>query len=224
MKRLTDRQQQRRNDILAAARRLISERGYDGVKMRELADASGVTPKTLYHQFDSKENLLRHAVEERFRDIYRDIDDADIDSGIERLYFIVEGVVGSIRENEAYARSLAPVLASPARSSSLAPIRTAVYRRALEQMDEAGDLTGAVGIDALNAAVLRHVSALFQAWRHGDIADLGTLGATLELELSLLLAGVTRGATHERVMQTIRLRTAGGSTRPATPTAAAVRT
>ena len=59
MKTMTERQIRRREDILTAARKLITELGYDGVTMRQLAKESGVAPKTLYHQFQNKEKLLR---------------------------------------------------------------------------------------------------------------------------------------------------------------------
>ena len=201
--KLTPRQRQRRDDILSTARRLISECGFDGVRMRELAAESGVTPKTLYHQFESKENLLRHAVEERFRTIYQTIDAARIDRGIDRLFFIIDAVAESFRENEAYARALAPMLSSTQHESEFAVIRAAVYRRALTQIAEEGDLTGAVSIEALNQAVIRHVSALYQAWRQREIADIDGWKETARMEVSLLLAGVSRGATRATVLETL---------------------
>ena len=99
---MTERQLQRREKILSAARKLIAERGYEGVNIRDLAAESGVAPKTLYHQFKNKENLLRTAVEERFRHTYQAIDDADIDKGdtlnVARLAGIPKGVIDRARE------------------------------------------------------------------------------------------------------------------------------
>ena len=42
---------------------------------KDLAEKANVMPKTLYHQFGCKENLLHIAVVERFRHTYRAIND-----------------------------------------------------------------------------------------------------------------------------------------------------
>ncbi|MDA0339164.1 MAG: helix-turn-helix domain containing protein, partial [Proteobacteria bacterium] len=123
MKVLTERQIRRREDILSAARQLISERGYDGVTMRDLANASCVSLKTLYHQYYNKENLLLTAVEERFRHVYQAINDADITRGIERLFYIIDQVGTSTTKDEAYARALVPMFQRGMKGSTFAAIR-----------------------------------------------------------------------------------------------------
>lgn len=45
--------------ILEAAVRLFSENGYDGVSMRGVAEAAGVSKANIYHHFESKEALYR---------------------------------------------------------------------------------------------------------------------------------------------------------------------
>ncbi|MDE2149719.1 MAG: TetR family transcriptional regulator [Gammaproteobacteria bacterium] len=47
-----------RGVILEAALRLFAERGYVGASVREIAEASGVKPATLYAHYPSKEHLL----------------------------------------------------------------------------------------------------------------------------------------------------------------------
>lgn len=47
-----------RDQILAAARRLYVEQGYDKTSLREVADEVGVTKAALYYHFRSKEDLL----------------------------------------------------------------------------------------------------------------------------------------------------------------------
>lgn len=44
--------------LLDQALQLFSQRGYDAVGVREVAEAVGVTKPTLYHYFDSKHGLL----------------------------------------------------------------------------------------------------------------------------------------------------------------------
>lgn len=47
-----------RERLLDCALELFSQRGYDGVGVREVVEAAGVTKPTLYHYFDSKRGLL----------------------------------------------------------------------------------------------------------------------------------------------------------------------
>jgi len=47
-----------RNRIIDEAARLIVTYGYDGIAMREIADAVGLSKAGLYHHFRDKEELL----------------------------------------------------------------------------------------------------------------------------------------------------------------------
>jgi AcrR family transcriptional regulator len=53
----------REAQMVAAAERLFSERGYQGVSMDEIATASGISKPMLYDYFGSKEGLLLACVE-----------------------------------------------------------------------------------------------------------------------------------------------------------------
>lgn len=47
----------RRQEILAVAADLFARRGYDGVGVRQIADAAGILGGSLYHHFPSKRDL-----------------------------------------------------------------------------------------------------------------------------------------------------------------------
>jgi AcrR family transcriptional regulator len=49
--------------LLAVAVGVFIERGYDGTSMEDLARAAGITKSSIYHHIDSKEQLLRMAVD-----------------------------------------------------------------------------------------------------------------------------------------------------------------
>jgi AcrR family transcriptional regulator len=49
---------ERRDRILRAARKLVAERGYDGLTMRDLARAARVSVPTLYNLFGGKDQIL----------------------------------------------------------------------------------------------------------------------------------------------------------------------
>jgi AcrR family transcriptional regulator len=52
-----------RDEALERAMRVFWERGYEGTSIRDLLDAMGVSPPSLYAAFRSKESLFREAVE-----------------------------------------------------------------------------------------------------------------------------------------------------------------
>jgi AcrR family transcriptional regulator len=51
-----------RERLLAAAMKVISERGYDGTRVAEVAREAGVTTGAIYNHFDSKADLLTAAI------------------------------------------------------------------------------------------------------------------------------------------------------------------
>ena len=199
MRNLTERQLRRRERILSAARELIARQGYDGVKMRDLAKAADVAPKTLYHQFENKETLLRTAVEERYRRTYRAIDNAEIERGIDRLFFIVDTVATTTRKNLAYARALAPMLSS---STEFAEIRLQSYRKAIDQIADEGEFLEWVDVGLLTAIIYRQVNPLYLTWFFSKEAQ-PHRASVAKLDMSLILRSVTTGYTQERVTETI---------------------
>lgn len=50
--------QEKRNELVAAARRLFVEDGYDATSMAAIARAAGVAPNTIYWYFGDKDDLL----------------------------------------------------------------------------------------------------------------------------------------------------------------------
>ncbi len=55
-----------REQLCAAASRLFAERGTDGVTMRALAEAMGISPMKPYHYFRDKEEILAAAMTRAF--------------------------------------------------------------------------------------------------------------------------------------------------------------
>lgn len=55
--------EQRRAEIVAAAEELLVERGFEGLRVRDVADRVGINNATLHHYFPTKEHLVRGVVE-----------------------------------------------------------------------------------------------------------------------------------------------------------------
>jgi len=196
----TERQIKRRENILAAARKLISEKGYDGVNMRDLARESGVAPKTLYHQFENREKLLRTAVEERFRYIYQMIDEVQIDNGVDRVFHIIDRIAEITTDNAAYARALVPLFGAD-QDRRFAAICMQTYRRALDQLAADRSLAEWVDIDVLALTLFRQMNAIYMA----GAASLKATDAAIcevKLDICLILASACRGRARERFLST----------------------
>lgn len=170
--------------------------------MRTLAKESGVAPKTLYHQFGSKEKLLRTAVEERYRYYYRMIDEEDIVHGIDRLFYIVDTVTATTQKNKAYARALSPLVQNDPDRAFLA-IRNRTYRKAINQIADEGGFLPWVQVDLIAAIVFRQMSpAYVSSWLVGGSWDL--VASVTKFELSLVLVSITKGYTHKKAAATIK--------------------
>lgn len=64
----TQTKRKTKEDILELSGSLFAQFGYDGVSMRDVAFATGITPATLYHHFSDKEHLYLEVVEHEFRE------------------------------------------------------------------------------------------------------------------------------------------------------------
>lgn len=59
--------------LLETAFRVFAERGYRSVRLEEIAEAAGMTKGAIYYYFDSKEDLLRRALQYRHREIFDEV-------------------------------------------------------------------------------------------------------------------------------------------------------
>jgi AcrR family transcriptional regulator len=62
-------QERRVADIMAAARQVIAERGYENALMSEIADRAGIVEGTLYRYFENKRDLLTKVVDDWFEEV-----------------------------------------------------------------------------------------------------------------------------------------------------------
>ena len=54
----------RREQIIEAALRVFARKGFNGSTNKDIAKEAGITPGLIYHYFESKEELLKAAIEE----------------------------------------------------------------------------------------------------------------------------------------------------------------
>jgi AcrR family transcriptional regulator len=67
----------RRQALVAAATACIAEKGFEGLRLREVAAEVGINHATLHHYFPTKEHLIAAVVEETTRQFHTSMPDAD---------------------------------------------------------------------------------------------------------------------------------------------------
>ncbi|MGA8679186.1 MAG: TetR/AcrR family transcriptional regulator, partial [Acidimicrobiales bacterium] len=81
--------------LLAVAVEVFIERGYDGTSMEDLARATGISKSSIYHHVESKEQLLRLALERALDALFAITSEegAKTARAIDRLQYVIGRVV-----------------------------------------------------------------------------------------------------------------------------------
>ena len=111
MKSLTAVQHQRRERILLSTRDQLSQFGYEGLNMRELALISDVSTSTLYNLYQSKDTLILAALEDLLADINAVVAETNT-SGLGRFLARVNAVAEQIVDTPKYAEAVGKMLFS----------------------------------------------------------------------------------------------------------------
>jgi len=133
------------DELLEVAVRVFTERGYDGTSLADLAAASGTSKSSLYTHVESKEHLLRLALDRALEPLFAVLDEPGATDGraIDRLEHVVKREIEVLADRLPYVTLLLRVRGN-----------TGTERRALERRREFD----------------RRVSALVaQAAREGDV-------------------------------------------------------
>jgi AcrR family transcriptional regulator len=90
-----------RDRIIEVTEACLSEHGYHGTRLHEIAERVGIQKASLFHYFRSKDGLYRAVVSGVFRDMedtIRRVLDADVDAP-ERLRMLVEAYIDLVAEH-----------------------------------------------------------------------------------------------------------------------------
>ena len=110
LKPLTANQQERRQKILDATRKLVSQLGYEGTVMRDVAQLAGVSPTTLYNLYNTKDELLLAALQNRVTDGWQRASEHAGEPGFDRLMALLEHSVAQTHEEPTYAKVITNAL------------------------------------------------------------------------------------------------------------------
>jgi len=94
--------------LLGVAVRVFTERGYDGTSMEDISRASGLSKSSLYHHIQSKQQLLRLALERAVGPLYAVVEEPGATTGpaVARLAHVIRREVHVLAEQLPYVTLL----------------------------------------------------------------------------------------------------------------------
>jgi AcrR family transcriptional regulator len=194
----------RRERILAAAREIIADRGYQGLTMRDLAAASRVTVPTLYNLIGGKDAVLFAAVEEQTERFVRAIESSRGGSPAAGAIAVVDASVRELLRLPRYYRTLLRLLqTSDAAEPASREVNRALseqFARAIEALGNTGDLAAWVDHKALADRLGAHLGLASLQWAAGAYSA-ETFRAVALFDASTTLLGVTQGASQRELQR-----------------------
>lgn len=201
---------ERRARILAAARTIIAERGYDGLTMRGLAEASRVSVPTLYNLFGGKLAILAGELDESFAAVTAALGAVRTGSFAERALAGCEAATADLLHAPMYARALCDVFLT---SPETEPLRRGFEQRYVEliaaQLEDgrrAGDVAEWIDPEAVARREYAHYIQAMIQWARGDYDDRQFRAVAL-YGLCLILLGIASDgprAQLERLAQELQ--------------------
>jgi AcrR family transcriptional regulator len=212
---------ERRERIQSAARKLVAERGYEGLTMRDLAQAARVSVPTLYNLFGSKDAILIAELQTIAGAIARAMPPPGTDGSL-----FARGMAGFdagmtlIEQEPAFFRATIQMFLT---SKDTEPMRMrteeafiAIMRGNLVAAKRAGQLEDWADPELVARHMHAQHTSAFLAWGLGAI-DFATFRDASLSGICHLLAGVARGGFRDEVIARLRLVQPSLSVRLANP-------
>ena len=172
-RQLTQNQRARRARILAATRKLVTDHGYDGTIMRDVAARADVSATTLYNLYNTKDELLLEALRERISESARLAATDAPEPGYEYLLAHVHHVAQHTLAAPSYVAAISQALFRAAPGDALVDVLVAELRdnisHSLEQMRAAGELKPGINLMDLATRLAGAYWATFLLWSKGLI-------------------------------------------------------
>jgi len=197
---------ERRERIVKAAKKLVAERGYDGLTMRDLADAARVSVPTLYNLFGGKDAILVAEVQSLATSIAASLP-RNGDSFFARGMAAFEAGMRFVEEAPEFFRAVMQMFLTSPQTNEMRR-RTedafiAIMTMNLEAAKQAGQLADWAEPPIVAGHMFGQYMAAFLAWGAGEL-DMPSFRIVALSGLCHLLAGVARGPFAVEVEARIR--------------------
>ncbi|MCC5871413.1 MAG: TetR/AcrR family transcriptional regulator [Gammaproteobacteria bacterium] len=198
----TERQRARRERILEATRELVTNVGYEGLTMRELAARANVSPTTLYNLYVNKDELLFAAVGDHMSGSLQQARSLAPNRGYEQLVRIVEVLAIQVQTTPEYAEAIAKALFQAAPDSALAQllvVRTNLQcLPSLQAMQEARQLRPGVEHERVAHLLVNASWGCMLGWLKGLVPLADLRREQRDIRLSILMS-ISRGAARRHM-------------------------
>lgn len=197
MSLLEEHKAERRARIIRAARALVTKHGYEGLTMRDLADAARVSVPTLYNLFGSKDAILVAGLGDTALVIASRIGQGG--SFFTRAMAAFEGVMDSVLAQPAFFRAVMTMFLTSPESGAMRRRSEDGFIAFMTANLRAAQATGQVVDWVRPELVARHMygqySSCFMAWAIDELDDARFRAAAIS-GICHLLVGITRGDFH----------------------------
>lgn len=207
MNLMTENRLARRASMMETARQMIAEKGYESIKIRELAAACRVSVPTLYNQFGGKDQLLAAAIEDHF---VGDPDQVKIKTslnGLERIFAILDFITSQFLQAPDFHRRLLEAFGSLDSTQQVQRSITASLAHEIGQelgmMQDRRELESWADTEQLAGQVTNAFISSTIVWGSGGIRE-NQLTAAVQYGTGLVLAGVVTGDNVLLVGQRIK--------------------
>ncbi len=202
LRKLTPRQEDRRQRILAAARELVADQGYDGMVMSQVAERAGVSPTTLYNLYNTKDQLVLEALRELLAENAVRVSAESDGPGWRFLLKMVQNGNWMANSAPAYAEAITHAMLRAGPGDALIDILLGNTRDdmhvSLNQMKSAGELDPRVDTASLATSLLGVYWSSFLLWNKG-LVHLHEFEHTLQANFLGLLIPASLGEAREEM-------------------------
>ena len=197
----SSRQLERQAHILATARQMLAELGYNGMTMRNLAERAGVVPATLYNLYGGKDELMLAALDGQLRQLWVEaLDDAE--EGVDAILGVAIVSGRHSEETPSYAAALARSLHNIDRDH---PAVDGLYARSLPYFlhhlnvaQTQGQLEGSTDIEVVAKHLVGQGWSVIWSWMMG-LVERSDICREYERSYLMTLISVADGETLERL-------------------------
>jgi AcrR family transcriptional regulator len=204
---LAEQKAERKSRILAAARQLIEEVGYEGLTIRDLAKASRVSVPTLYKFFGDKDSLLMNAVEDQFGSVMQSIGNSPGVKGLDLVLAVIDGCCREMVRTNKYSKAVLAIFVRAGKTSSVMNLvgrdLTNSFETALIDMAGTGELEAWVDPRALAERLTAHQIMVSIEWESGDISNKSLYPKTA-YGAGMMLLGVTKGKASKSIAKLLK--------------------
>ena len=191
------RQLARQSKILATARDMLDEGGYDGLTMRGLASRAGVAQGTLYNLYGSKDDLVVAAVDDLLAGLSEEARRRTPEPGIDAILTHTQVTGANIVRAPAYAAAMTRIVMGSQDDPEMVNLVFArfypIMLRDLQAAHAAGELVPDVDIDLVARHLTGNGWSVILLWIMG-LVHIDQFVVERERNVLMTLISITQGA------------------------------